>query len=109
MSQPVVVQSQQAQQTQQAQAQAAASQMKAQKARISLWAAATSFVVFMLFAYVLFRVVNPWWTQQGDVCYRDITPCEKRPPDDAKCFLAAFLLTLFLALIVALLAAAMNA
>lgn len=72
--------------------------------KLAFYMVLTSLFLMWSFFYIVFQALNPWITQQGDCNYR-ADACEKRPPDNAKCFAAALIVTvivfLFLWLIVA--------
>ena len=75
--------------------------------KYGLWAVLTSIFLMWTFLYVVFQVFNPSIVQKGDNC-RNVDPCDVRPPDNGKCFVAALVVTIVLMLLIYLIFASMK-
>lgn len=73
-----------------------------------LWAVLTSIFLMWVFFYVCFQVFNPVLVQQGDAYRGPDAACERRPPDNGKCFVASLIVTVILMLIIWLIIASMK-
>ena len=73
-----------------------------------LWAVLTSIFLMWVFFYVCFQVFNPVIVQQGDGYRGPADACERRPPDNGKCFVASLVVTVVLMLVIWLIIASMK-
>lgn len=71
------------------------------------WVILTSMFLMWTFFYVCFQVFAPSLVWVGDAVYRG-GECDKRPPDNAKCFVAALVLTVIVMLLLWLIVASMR-
>lgn len=72
------------------------------KARV--FAVVNTIFLMWAFLYILYQVFNPLIVQEGS--YRQqVGSCSRRPPDNGKCFSAAFVTTLLLSLVAWLISA----
>lgn len=83
-------------------------QMEEQKKGMYFWVILTSLFLMWSFFYICFQVFAPSLVWQGDAAYRGGDACEKRPPDNAKCFVASLVLTIIVMLLLWLIVASMK-
>lgn len=76
--------------------------------RGKLWAVLTSIFLMWVFFYVVFQVFNPLIVQKGDAYRGPDAVCERRDPDNGKCFVASLVVTVILMLIIWLIIASMK-
>lgn len=82
--------------------------VKGEEQKGKLWAILTSIFLMWVFFYVVFQVFNPYIVQKGSGLRGPELACEKRDPDNGKCFVASFVVTLLLSLVMWLIVASMK-
>lgn len=82
--------------------------VKSEEKKGKLWAVLTSIFLMWVFFYVVFQVFNPYIVQTGSAPRNAENACEKRAPDNGKCFVASFVVTLLLSLVMWLIVSSMK-
>ena len=78
------------------------------KKGMMFWVILTSFFLMWSFFYIVFQSFAPSCVWQGDSAYKTGDVCERRPPENSKCFVAALVLTVIVMLLLWLIVASMK-